>query len=388
MRAWPDILACAQCPHGRFQPAPAQMGRVACKACALGRFPTAQQTGCADHNTMEHVCHRRRSCEALASFKGAPVPAALNKHSIGDIDQWCDYECASAPDRWLKAHCPSGEGGPARAGQMCQCHEHRTATATDASKPDQECNDHEVCSHVRCKNEDHMCPGHKSYRAWAMGFPSKRIPLNVCYDGALHHSIRVFHHGHETTCRHGHLCYMKGAQCVCVQQTPSRPDVDRCWHDVQTDASQMACYRLCQAGGDAKACAAAANFRDTKAPVITVCGGEVETVTSEDWHLCRARAMDQIDGDLTEAVRYTLTRARGDGGAEEALGADLPFYGATFRFHQLNRDRGTKLDSNFGHLVNGEYIVKMTVCDAASNCATVEKEITIALPSSAAQVVV
>ena len=375
-----EAVACAQCPHGRFQPTPAQMGRAACKACALGRFPTAQQTGCADHNTMEHVCHQRRNCEAVAAFKGTQVPAALNKHSIGNIDQWCDYECAYAPDRWLKAHCPHGEGGPARTGQLCQCHERRSATATDAQKPDQECNDHEVCSHMRCKKEDHKCPGHKSYKAWAAKFPSKRIPLNVCDDGRTHHSIRVFHHGHETTCKHGHLCFMRGAQCVCVQQTPSRPDVDRCWHDVHTETSQVACYRLCQAGGDAKACAAAAQFRDTKAPVISVCGGVVETVVAEDWHLCKARAMDEVDGDLTEAVRYSITRARSDGGADD-LGADLPFYGATFRFHQLNRDRGTKLDSDFGHLVDGAYIVKMSVCDAAKNCATAEKAITVALPA-------
>ena len=371
--------ACVSCPHGRFQPRAAQVGRAVCKACAPGRFPTGQQSGCADHNTMEHVCHLRRTCEATAAFKLMQVPAALNKNRFSDINQWCDYECAHAPDRWLKDYCPHGDGTMRKA-QMCQCHERRSPTVIGRSQEDdQECNDHEVCSHVYCKKEFHNCPAHARYRQWASKFPTKRVASNVCDDGVRHQSIRVFHHGHETTCKHGHLCFMKGEhQCVCVQQTPARPDVDRCWHDVKTEVSKLACFRLCQAG-DAEGCAASAGFRDTEPPVIRVCGGESETVTAPDWHPCRSRAMDQVDGDLTDAIRYKLARVLDDSGTE-SLGVNLPFYGMSARFHQLNVNPSTKLWQDFGRLIPGTYVITMSVCDAAQNCATVEKAVSIDLP--------
>jgi hypothetical protein len=320
---------------------------------------------------MEHVCHERRNCEATAAWKGKPLPdtsigtfffAKIN--NINTIDDWCDFQCAAAPDRFTKQFCPDANG-LYRAGQMCQCHTKRSATATDANAADKECNDHEVCSHVTCKKEDHMCPAHTTFKAWA-AVHHKTVNHNICDDGLSHHSIRVFHHGSETTCRHGHFCYMKGNQCVCVQKSASRPDLDRCWYDVKTPTSLKACYRRCKQLGDAKACVAAHEFSDTLKPVLSVCNGSSERATSTKWDLCGSHAMDEIDGDISSSITYSVTRFEENGVTK--ICDECNFGVAKSRFH-----------NHFGTLRNGQYIVKLKVCDQAQNCATAEKAIEVAI---------
>jgi hypothetical protein len=364
-----ETFACTACLNGRFQALSAQL---ACDACPIGRFPHSDKKRCDAHNTMEHICRARRSCKATGAWKGKPLPDQSigtfyfkKANNINSIDDWCDFQCAAAPDRWTKQFCPDADGAY-RVGQMCECHEQRTSTATDVTAADQECNDHEMCSHVTCKKQDHMCPSHSKFKAWAAAH-GKTVTANICDDGLSHHSIRVFHHGLETTCKHGHYCFMKGDQCVCVQKTPSRPDEDRCWYDVHTPASIKACYRRCKQHGDAKACAASANFSDTKKPAITLCGGSAERVTNAKWDLCPSRAMDQIDGDMSSSITYTLTRFTAEEG-ETKLCDKCDFGHAKARFH-----------NHFGSLQNGQYILHLEVCDKATNCATVEKAIEVEL---------
>jgi len=400
-----EAIACTECLHGRYQ---ADAGKLECGACPLGSFPHSSKVACSAHNTEEHVCHARRNCEANTENKGAPVPSTSvgtyfwpHIHKINNIDQWCDYQCAAAPDRWTKDFCPNGDGSQ-KAGSMCTCHEQRSVTQTGEEGDkfeDKQCNEHQTCSHVSCEIVKHNCPAHKAFQKWASGLgitvPSQSHKTSVhwnidgsketfssnCDDGQKHESIRVSHFGRkETTCKHGHFCYVKPApgkpnQCICVQRTAARPDEDRCWYDIKTPTSEMACYRKCKASGgaDARACEAGKGFVDTKPPTLKMCEATAYTVSDASWDLCEAGAMDQIDGDLTKEIKYTVVRL-GKNGDPEYLVRDSPFGIAQSRFHRMGRDTTV-----LGALINGKYLISMKVSDAAGNSVEADEEVEINL---------
>lgn len=257
---------------------------------------------------------------------------------------------------------------------------------------DKQCNDHKVCSHVTCKIEYHKCPAHKQFKTWAAGLgifvgsqahkvsihtsPSgdKEIFSSNCDDGGQHESIRVSHFGREeTTCKHGHFCYVKDDKCVCVQRTASRPDEDRCWYDVKTPTSVMACYRRCKQTGDVKACEASKDYVDNKAPTLTLCQPTALAVTDAEWDLCEASAMDQIDGDVTKSIKYTVVRlGTGEEDAPEYLARDAPFGIAKARFRRMGADKVV-----VGALINGNYLISLKVSDAAGNMVESDEEVTI-----------
>jgi hypothetical protein len=395
-----EAIACTECLHGRYQ---ADAGKLECGACAPGSFPHSSKVACTAHNTEEHVCHARRNCEANTENKGAPVPSTSvgtyfwpHIHKINNIDQWCDYQCAAAPDRWTKDFCPNADGSQ-KAGSMCTCHEQRSVTQTGEEGDnfeDKQCNEHQTCSHVSCEIVKHNCPAHQAFKSWASGLgitvPSQSHKISVhwningsketfssnCDDGQKHESIRVSHFGRkETTCKSGHFCYVKSNQCVCVQRAASRPDEDRCWYDVKTPTSEMACYRKCKASGgaDARACEAGKGFVDTKPPTLKMCEATAYTVSDASWDLCEAGAMDQIDGDLTKEIKYTVVRL-GENGDPEYLVRDSPFGIAQSRFHRMGRDTTV-----LGALINGKYLISMKVSDAAGNSVEADEEVEINL---------
>jgi hypothetical protein len=395
-----EAIACTECLHGRYQ---ADAGKLECGACAPGSFPHSSKVACTAHNTEEHVCHARRNCEANTENKGAPVPSTSvgtyfwpHIHKINNIDQWCDYQCAAAPDRWTKDFCPNADGSQ-KAGSMCTCHEQRSVTQTGEEGDnfeDKQCNEHQTCSHVSCEIVKHNCPAHQAFKSWASGLgitvPSQSHKISVhwdingsketfssnCDDGQKHESIRVSHFGRkETTCKSGHFCYVKSNQCVCVQRAASRPDEDRCWYDVKTPTSEMACYRKCKASGgaDARACEAGKGFVDTKPPTLKMCEATAYTVSDASWDLCQAGAMDQIDGDLTKEIKYTVVRL-GENGDPEYLVRDSLFGIAQSRFHRMGRDTTV-----LGALINGKYLISMKVSDAAGNSVEADEEVEINL---------
>jgi len=406
----PEGAACEECAHGRFQ---ADKAKLSCDACPIGTFPHSSKVACSAHNTEEHICREKRHCVATLANALKKVPAPCNKkqdptceatwfwphNNINSFDDWCNYQCASTPDRWEKSFCPNADGTP-KAGALCNCYEKRSVTQT--GKPgddmlDKQCNDHQVCSHVTCKIENHMCPAHKKFKMWAadlgivVGSQAHKVSVHVspsgdretfssnCDDGGQHKSIRVFHFGREeTTCKHGHFCYVKGDKCVCVQRTATRPDADRCWYDVKTPTSVMACYRLCkksEAEGtrDAQACESSKDYVDSKAPVLTLCQPTALAVTDAKWDLCEASAMDQIDGDVTKSIKYTIVRlGTGEDDAPEYLARDAPFGVAKARFRKMGADNVV-----LGALINGNYLISLKVSDAAGNEVEADEEVSI-----------
>ena len=263
---------------------------------------------------------------------------------------------------------------------------------------DRECAAGQVCSHVTCAHEAHNCPTHRAYKArhafvqhntpcdgpatqlkplgmlpWA-GAADGRLPLPIA-------SIRVRHHGAETTCRRGAHCKLHrgddggdgggGLACVCTQRFPTRPDAASCQLPGGAGATLLplayrakaACFRHCRATGEAAACAAAVGFVDTQPPVLTRCGARTEFVNRwSNWQLCRLTAVDGIDGDVSGAIRYDVRGPRADNGRAESLLANA-------ELEQVVR----LLDRR--HV--GRYDLTARVCDQADNCATAHQRIVV-----------
>jgi len=402
---------CLQCPHGRYE---SEHASTQCGACPVGFFPSDDQTECHAHNTQAHICVAERFCEALPQYQDAAVPhpedpaypAATffweDKDSINNMDDWCNYQCLDAPDRLEKAFCPRRsmndetgliEEDAPTADTRCTCHEKRSDTRTlqlGDSFEDKECAGHQQCSHSRCEIVEHLCDAHKNFTAWAehrgqmlLSQDYKPDYANCDNDDVQKTSIKVSHYGRdESMCNHGHHCYMTSeTDCVCVQQKASRPDSDRCWYDVHTETSKRACYRECKeserAGNtDQDACDAAGDFEDITPPVLHMCGGLMTTVTSRHWNLCQDTAEDIIDGDVTDLITYTVIRLAD--GQEETICSDCTQGEAASRFHMYYSG------NNEAQLVNGDYIVVLSVCDRQGNCVAVEnseKDIKIELPT-------
>jgi len=90
---------------------------------------------------------------------------------------------------------------------------------------------------------------------------------------------------------------------------------------VNTVKSQKACKRLCKREPlselGQKACTMSASYVDNTDPIISLCGGTVEVVTDPKWSLCQSTAKDDIDGDLTSRISYTLVRRDTSGTSTE-----------------------------------------------------------------------
>eukprot|EP00937_MAST-01D_sp_MAST-1D-sp2_P001676 g1676.t1 len=417
---------CVECVHGRFQGVKGGVGsssklHEACAQCPPGQYPnvvvhdpalveymhtghfdkeysvrvpdtdkrhaaliaTAPDEGmlvpygqsyafCVAHNTQSHVCHERRWCEAAPAWKGRPAPAYLPHnnprfphHEDASFDDWCDDNCAKSNDRWTHASCPGPDGKP-RDTSQCVCHEKRLPTVVDKSRVDQECNHATICSHVHCRVEHHTCDGHKLFKAFAAAH-NVELAASRCDHAEGHTTLRVFHHGAETTCKDGHHCFQRGNQCLCEQRAASRPDADRCWIGTRgdQDTSLMACYRLCHQQNNQEACAFVTEegFQDTAAPVLQTCGDNAASITLPlgSWRLCVARAMDVLDGDLTQAVAYTITK--------QGAGSSPTKYvcmGCTHGIAEANLRNLMKQDPAGAA---GHYDITIRVCDDANNCA-------------------
>jgi len=434
---------CVHCQLGRVQPQPAQAsclhcengkymdqtdatkrygaggqanGQTACKLCDANSAPNADnahfqstKTGadhCIAHNTGKNVCHEERWCEATPSMKGKPVPLSGFLHAtnyapnslrndglaksgrygpaLNNIDDWCNFQCADAPDRWTKPFCPSHDGS-ARPNLLCKCHEKKMTTSV-ASHLDNQCAEPLKCSHVSCSHKQHKCETHKLWKQFAAR-TGKTVALDECDDGKFHESIVVHHKGGrggaggEQNCLDGHFCYMRGRgankQCVCVQKYASPPDQDRCWLDVCQDqpngaVSMRACYRLC-AKGDQEACGAVqkCGFKDNDAPVLKLCpaqsldASKPELVTEKNWHLCKVRARDEIDGDLTHNIVYKVARINTM--VPEFMCNSCTFGAAKNSFTTYFDQDPSK---HLGQLKNGLYEVQVTVSDKADNAAS------------------
>jgi len=213
----------------------------------------------------------------------------------------------------------------------------------------------------------------------------------------------VTHDGQETTCRDGHFCYVRGEHnediadehdqdnCTCVQKYASRPNEDRCWVDVNTPNSVRACHRLCISsnGSETAACQMAAdNFNpavhdeapnlelcwDPSSPIVVndagrctaggVCSnaGTKRCTSDHDcgWELCKSRARDEIDGDVTQNIAYKLKK-----GDEWLCGTETTdcSYGAV-KYRFTTHDETHTVDNLFGELENGDYDLMVRVCDS------------------------
>jgi len=329
----------------RFNGVTGYIIEVAKDEIKIARAESASKCVPLNHPQGEGQCHEQRWCEAVPEWKGHAVPDIdwFNGEATGipeemkSIDAWCNYQCASGPNRWNYKFCPTADGSPRSnnmpwnkangptQGQICKCHEARKATSIHKVDGDKECNFAEQCSHVYCTlhfgENFHMCPSHQKFQTWLSHrnkAPATGTGVTVCENGKKKHSIRVHHHGEETTCKDGHYCYAKGDQCICIQSQASRPNEDRCWTDVNTPKSKKACARLCKEDPtQTEACAV--NFEDKEAPIIDLCGGPVEVVTKPNWRLCKSTAKDDIDGDVTKRISYTLVR-------RDTTGSQNPVY--------------------------------------------------------------
>jgi len=137
--------------------------------------------------------------------------------------------------------------------------------------------------------------------------------------------------------------------------------------------AEAAARKAANEARDNKACTASENFKDTKAPTLKLCqptATTVNTASTPSWDLCEASAMDQMDGDVTSSIKYTVVRLGADG-APEYLARDASFGAAKARF-RANGKHGVP-----GPLVNGNYLVSMKVQDAAGNAVESDEEITV-----------
>lgn len=360
---------------------------------------------------MEHKCYEVRECEALPKYKNKAVPDRnsmgtffVDDNNIVTMDDWCQYQCASSPERFdgsKKPFCPSGDVDIPRPGQMCQCHEVNMPTVV-ADSVDKECAGPQQCSHVTCTGKDlgfvkHDCQQHKKYKDF-MNRVGRGDELagsqNPCDTGVslsdtegLHESIRVHHDGRqETTCRDGHFCYMHGQKCVCVQKYASRPSKNRCWIDVDTPNSIRACRRLCNEDkeNEAEACAFADqnwHLVPKEAPKLELCWQSQDTLevdlddekyAENPWHLCKSRARDEIYGDVTTDIRYKLTKKKKGSlqGASTYLcggdDSDCSFGAVKNRFTTHSGTDSYAL----GEIVEGDYTLSVRVCNKDDLCST------------------
>ena len=303
------------------------------------------------------------------------------------------------------------------------CQEHTQCAADGSTREawhasthhDRECAAGQVCSHVTCTHAEHDCPTHRAYKAlrhggtyknpcdlavndttapkgpgepwmrklpwmqalpWAGGTADGRLPLPIA-------SIRVWHHGKETTCSRGAVCQMRrggsgvAAKCICTQRFPTRPDAASCQQQPARAVAALAsasaaeyrrkasCFRHCRATGEATACAAAEGFVDTQPPIISSCGTPTEFVNRwSHWRVCRTTAVDGVDGDVTSAIRYDVSGPLSDGGDAVPLLTNANLTEVAWLMGQGRR-----------HV--GRYELSIRVCDASDNCATARQRIIV-----------
>jgi len=433
---------CTDCDPGQYQPLPSQdhclackhgffqdwKGQKQCKTCPVDEYPSSDKTKCYAHNTQEHKCYKVRECEALPEFKNQAVPDRnsmgtffVDDDNIVTMDNWCQYQCTSAFDRFdvaKKPFCPSADGSP-RPQQMCTCHEINMPTTEVADSVDKECAGPQQCSHVTCTGEglgfvEHDCETHKKYKKFMTRVGRGDELANSqdpCDIAGPQKSIRVHHDGRkETTCKDGHFCYMHGEQCVCVQKYASRPNADRCWIDVDTPNSIRACRRLCIERGEVEACTFAdANWHKVRkeAPKLELCWQSQATLVvnlddrksacharssseqcasnkncewkpaenkcdAKPWHLCKSRARDEIYGDITANIRYKLKKVNtgGQRGMSSYLcggdDSDCSFGAVKNRFTTHSGTDSYAL----GELVEGAYTLFVRVCNEDGLCSS------------------
>merc|ERR1712072_884370 len=230
----------------------------------------------------------------------------------------------------------------------------------------------------------HQCATHSKWKAFAQRSGKPDPVTSVTCDETKNQSSIVVHHKRgEERCQDGHFCYMRGDQCVCVQKYASSPDRDRCWLDLcQSDpngeVSVKACYRLCHDEGDSSACdtVSTCNFQDTDAPTLFNCAaqstsaGSPEAVSaSGNWDLSKVRARDELDGWVTDDIRYNVGYiAPGD------TPADIQYVCNDCTFGEAKHSFTTSIDQDpsvtLGVLKAGEWQVSVMVEDRAGNPAT------------------
>ena len=120
-------------------------------------------------------------------------------------------------------------------------------------------------------------------------------------------------------------------------------------------AGVAACFRLCRQHDDAAACTFSAGYKDTTKPVLTVCGAHAEEVSRwSHWGLCKSVAYDDIDGDVTDDIRYDISQV--SNGRTLLTHLDITYLVAV---RVLNEYRATD---------GGEFKIALSVCDSHQNC--------------------
>jgi hypothetical protein len=400
-----DGAECRACTPGRYS----MKGAKACTSCAAGSYqPESKQGTCLPceggwtHTTgpeLEGHTSERPSSSLLALWKAKTAGhVGCTAYTVCSETKYETKAVSKVSDRECEDHtvCQDGEFASVVAGT----HNNRVCSVHSICEPgkveawaatvhnDRECEAAKVCSHVTCRHEEHHCSTHKEFKRqvavcaknpfmWRSDHADQtkyQTPCqqwstsNICDRKKSHWSVRVTHHKAEKECRRGHICAMEGNQCVCKQRYMDRPDAVTCQlanSDNPTNKPHPrhveACFRVCRASGEAQACRVAAGFQDVVRPEIKMCAmGTIKVPRHEAWNLCKSTAMDNIDGDVTSAIRYAIT---GPIGAMQGVGAphidtalceECTFVAA----HEV-----------FEKGFPGNYMVTMTACDAHENCA-------------------
>eukprot|EP00937_MAST-01D_sp_MAST-1D-sp2_P004758 g4758.t1 len=185
--------------------------------------------------------------------------------------------------------------------------------------------------------------------AWGRGADA----ANPC-DAGRHSSIQVHHHGHETTCKAGAVCRVLDGQCSCFQRAPRAPA-----HAAAT--------------ATVAATAAAAPAADKTPPAIRDCDTTTPVaVRNPQWQLCRARARDDVDGDVTMRLRYTVILTLPAAGEAAA-----PSYSYLCSACEYGRAAAAFRKAGSAALRDGDYTVIVSVCDHAGNCGQAQQEISV-----------
>ena len=167
---------------------------------------------------------------------------------------------------------------------------------------------------------------------------------------------------------------------------PSRPDTDRCWYSATghslASTQLRACYRRCLHARDQAACItiAAHNFKDTEKPEFISCGSSstefvsaIQAMSAHRQWLCRERAFDDIDGDITDKIMYDVMRT--DANVAHDILAAANGTRVVCKLCTLAKANQLLAAAGKG---GGNYSVNATVCDDAGNCASSIKSVVIA----------
>jgi len=358
-------VAATQCVRSEWQTMPLRYSKdrkcAPLTTCTAGQYEVTPPKGgvAGAPFTTDRRCWKLARCTAEQWQSAAPTTTSnrvCKPLYVCEPNQWVSIAATKTSDRTCTDHTTCGEweretvAGGTHHDRVC-------STGLMAPK---------VCSHVTCVHDRHHCPTHKKYRRCDTK-ESDVCPSwfgkGSCDRNAGWTSIRVQHHGRaETTCKRGHTCMLQDdGRCTCVQKFADMPVEQACSLAMSGASKQAddaaACFRLCRARGDPSdpACSFSAGYKDTEKPALTMCGARLQDVSRwSHWGLCRSVAFDDIDGDITDRIRYDISQGAAHGATESrCMGCT---YAVALRSLDVYRGLG------------GKFKITLSACDAHNNC--------------------